>query len=156
MADATGNGAVKARCVGDVAIICAGDYLNKLSGERVERECKRQLEAGCRALVLNFRDTDAVNHLRVAEIQNQRPATRFQPALAFALDALSAQLVQIVARTNDGHISDTTRLDHTTPCRLRHSHLRPLTRPSLAQSYASRVPFVITVSSIHLTDGDTA
>jgi len=66
MAEAGRSGAVQARCVGDVAIICAGDYLNKLSGERVERECKRQLEAGCRALVLNFRDTELINSIGVS------------------------------------------------------------------------------------------
>ena len=57
---------VQVRCVGDAAIIYAGDYLNKLSGERVERECKRQLEAGCRALVINFRDTELVNSIGVS------------------------------------------------------------------------------------------
>src|SRR6266571_7835926 len=57
---------VRSRRAGDTAIIYAGDYLNKLSGERVERECKRQLEAGCRALVLNFRDTELVNSIGVS------------------------------------------------------------------------------------------
>ena len=66
MAEAAGSGVVQTRCVGDVAIICAGDYLNKLSGERVERECKRRLEAGCRALVLNFRDTELINSIGVS------------------------------------------------------------------------------------------
>jgi len=66
MAHVTGATPVQARCIGDVAIIYAGDYLNKLSGERVERECKRQLEAGCRALVLNFRDTELVNSIGVS------------------------------------------------------------------------------------------
>ncbi len=66
MADAAGRSAVEARAVGDVAIVYAGGYLNKLSGERVERECKRWLEAGCRALVLNFRDTELVNSIGVS------------------------------------------------------------------------------------------
>ena len=66
MADVKGAAPVQARCIGDVAIIYASDYLNKLSGERVERECKRQLEAGCRALVLNFRDTELVNSIGVS------------------------------------------------------------------------------------------
>src|SRR5437762_14005175 len=66
MAEEAGSGVVQTRCVGDVAIICAGDYLNKLSGERVERECKRRLEAGCRALVLNFRDTELINSIGVS------------------------------------------------------------------------------------------
>ncbi len=66
MAESAGITPVKARCIGDVAIIYAGDYLNKLSGERVERECKRQLDAGCRALVLNFRNTELVNSIGVS------------------------------------------------------------------------------------------
>ncbi len=66
MAESAGTTPVQARCIGRVTIIYAGDYLNKLSGERVERECKRQLEAGCRALVLNFRDTELVNSIGVS------------------------------------------------------------------------------------------
>src|SRR3989454_12562481 len=66
MADKTGETPVQARCIGDTAIIYASDYLNKLSGERVERECKRQLESGCRALVISFRDTELVNSIGVS------------------------------------------------------------------------------------------
>ena len=66
MADTTGEDPVQARCIGDTAIIYAGDYLNKLSGERIERECKRQLESGCRALVISFRDTELVNSIGVS------------------------------------------------------------------------------------------
>src|SRR5438552_6648118 len=61
-----GSESVRSRRVGDTAVIYAGDYLNKLSGERVERECKRQLETGCRALVINFRDTELVNSIGVS------------------------------------------------------------------------------------------
>lgn len=57
---------VRSRCDGDLAVIYAGDYLNKLSGERIERECRRQLEAGCRALIINFRDTELVNSIGVS------------------------------------------------------------------------------------------
>ena len=57
---------VRARRAGDTAIIYASDYLNKPSGERIERECKRQLESGCRALVINFRDTELVNSIGVS------------------------------------------------------------------------------------------
>src|SRR6266566_7253867 len=66
MADITEPAALQARCVGDTAIIYASDYLNKLSGERIERECKRQLESGRRALVINFRDTELVNSIGVS------------------------------------------------------------------------------------------
>jgi anti-anti-sigma factor len=57
---------LQVRSVGDTAIIYASDYLNKLSGERIERECKRQLESGSRALVINFRDTELVNSIGVS------------------------------------------------------------------------------------------
>ncbi len=57
---------MQARGVGDAAIIYASDYLNKLSGERIERECRRQLDAGRRALIINFRDTELVNSIGVS------------------------------------------------------------------------------------------
>ena len=66
MVETASENAVQARRVGDTAIIYASDYLNKLSGERSERECKRQLELGCRALVINFRDTELVNSIGVS------------------------------------------------------------------------------------------
>ena len=66
MVDITEPTALQARCVGETAIIYASDYLNKLSGERIERECKRQLESGRRALVINFRDTELVNSIGVS------------------------------------------------------------------------------------------
>src|SRR3712207_9389510 len=51
---------------GEVAIVHAGDYLNKLSGERVERECRLRLDEGCRALVVDFRQTGMVNSIGVS------------------------------------------------------------------------------------------
>ena len=65
MAETAGD-AVRLRCIGDTAVIYASDYLNKLSGERIERECQRQLESGCRSLVINFRDTELVNSIGVS------------------------------------------------------------------------------------------
>lgn len=64
--ETTGENSVQTRRIGDTAIIYASDYLNKLSGERIERECKRQLESGSRALVINFRDTELVNSIGVS------------------------------------------------------------------------------------------
>jgi anti-anti-sigma factor len=57
---------VRSRCVGTAAVIYASDYLNKLSGERIERECKQQLDSGCRALVIDFRETELVNSIGVS------------------------------------------------------------------------------------------
>jgi anti-anti-sigma factor len=58
--------AVPSRCVGTAAVIYASDYLNKLSGERIERECKRQLDSGCVALVIDFRGTELVNSIGIS------------------------------------------------------------------------------------------
>ena len=49
-----------------VAFVHAGDYVNKLSGQRIERECLLRLEGGCRALVINFRGTELVNSIGVS------------------------------------------------------------------------------------------
>jgi anti-anti-sigma factor len=67
MADSSTLAAVRSRAVGeDLAVVYAGDYLNKLSGERIERECRRKLEQGCRALVINFKETELVNSIGVS------------------------------------------------------------------------------------------
>jgi anti-anti-sigma factor len=50
----------------EVAVVYAGDYVNKLSGQRIERECFTRMELGCRALVINFRDTELVNSIGVS------------------------------------------------------------------------------------------
>ncbi len=66
MAESSTISPVRSRSHGDLAIIYAGDYLNKLSGERIERECRRQLDGGCRALIINFRETELVNSIGVS------------------------------------------------------------------------------------------
>ena len=48
------------------AIVFAGDYLNKLSGEQIERECKRKLNEGCSELIVNFSKTEVVNSIGVS------------------------------------------------------------------------------------------
>ena len=57
---------VRSHCVGTTAVVYASDYLNKLSGERIERECRRQLSCGCRALVIDFSDTQLVNSIGIS------------------------------------------------------------------------------------------
>jgi anti-anti-sigma factor len=57
---------VRTRVVGSTAVVYASDYLNKLSGERIERECRQQLEDGRRALIVNFRDTELVNSIGIS------------------------------------------------------------------------------------------
>ena len=54
------------RTEGETATVFAGDYLNKLTGEKIERECRRQLESGAKTLVLNFAETEIVNSIGVS------------------------------------------------------------------------------------------
>lgn len=65
MGESTGS-SVRSHCVGTTAVIYASDYLNKLTGEKVERECRKQLDSGCRALVIDFRDTELVNSIGIS------------------------------------------------------------------------------------------
>lgn len=48
------------------AVVFAGDYLNKLTGEQVERECRKWLNDGCTELVVNFSRTEIVNSIGVS------------------------------------------------------------------------------------------
>jgi anti-anti-sigma factor len=54
------------RTDGETATVFAGDYLNKLTGEKIERECRRQLDAGCKELVVDFSNTEVVNSIGVS------------------------------------------------------------------------------------------
>jgi anti-anti-sigma factor len=47
-------------------VVHAGDYLNKLTGEKIERECRERLEEGCRELVVDFSRTEMVNSIGVS------------------------------------------------------------------------------------------
>ena len=57
---------VKSHCVGTTAVVYVSDYLNKLTGEQIERECRRQLASGCQALVIDFSDTELVNSIGIS------------------------------------------------------------------------------------------
>jgi anti-anti-sigma factor len=46
--------------------IFAGDYLNKLTGEQIEHECRRRLEEGCKEIVVNFSQTEIVNSIGIS------------------------------------------------------------------------------------------
>lgn len=53
--------------VGDkTAVVYADDYLNKLTGEKIERECKQRLDEGCTELVVDFSQTEIVNSIGVS------------------------------------------------------------------------------------------
>jgi anti-anti-sigma factor len=64
--DKPGAPLVRSHCVGTTAVVYASDYLNKLTGEKIERECRRQLDCGCRALVIDFSDTKLVNSIGIS------------------------------------------------------------------------------------------
>lgn len=48
------------------AVVYAGDYLNKLTGEMIERECREKLRSGCTELTVNFSRTEIVNSIGVS------------------------------------------------------------------------------------------
>jgi len=48
------------------SVIHAGEYLNKLTGEQIEYECKRRLEAGCKEIVVNFAGTEIINSIVIS------------------------------------------------------------------------------------------
>lgn len=60
------NAAAAVRTEGETAIIYASDYLNKLSGEKIERECRHRLDEGCQKLIVNFQNTEIVNSIGVS------------------------------------------------------------------------------------------
>ena len=64
--DTSSGTLVRSHCVGTTAVVYASDYLNKLTGEKIERECRRQLDCGCRALVIDFSDTKLVNSIGIS------------------------------------------------------------------------------------------
>ncbi|HEV7890698.1 MAG TPA: STAS domain-containing protein [Pyrinomonadaceae bacterium] len=66
MSDSLAGGSPPESQGDEVAVVYAGDYVNKLSGQRIERECIQRLEHGCRALVISFRDTELVNSIGVS------------------------------------------------------------------------------------------
>jgi anti-anti-sigma regulatory factor len=48
------------------SVVSAESYLNKQNGERIERECRDRLEAGCQNLVINFSNTSQVNSIGIS------------------------------------------------------------------------------------------
>jgi anti-anti-sigma regulatory factor len=48
------------------AVVFAGDYLNRLAGEQIERECRLRLNEGCTELIVNFSGTELVNSIGIS------------------------------------------------------------------------------------------
>ncbi|MEQ1763282.1 MAG: STAS domain-containing protein [Pyrinomonadaceae bacterium] len=58
--------AIATREVSSRAVVYAGDYLNKLSGESVERECREKIADGATELIVDFSRTEIVNSIGVS------------------------------------------------------------------------------------------
>ncbi|MGI8469771.1 MAG: STAS domain-containing protein [Pyrinomonadaceae bacterium] len=57
---------ISAQTTGETATVFASDYLNKITGEKIEHECRKRLGAGCKTLIVNFRNTEIVNSIGVS------------------------------------------------------------------------------------------
>jgi len=101
MIDSHDRSPVRSERSGDIAVIYASDYLNKLSGERIERECRVALGAGCRALVVDFKNTGLVNSIGVSIMLGVIDAAeRAHAPLVFSnVNDQAAQLFEILGLT---------------------------------------------------------
>jgi anti-anti-sigma factor len=101
MGEAPGGSPVHSERTGDVAVVYAGDYLNRLSGERLERVCREHLRAGCRALVVDFQETGMVNSIGVSILLGIIDAAeRAGARLVFAgVSGQAAQLFDLLGLT---------------------------------------------------------
>lgn len=84
------------------ATIFAGDYLNKLAGESVERECRRKIAEGATELVVNFSRTELVNSIGVSILLGVIDAARTNGAkLVFSdVNENTIELFDMLGLTN--------------------------------------------------------
>ena len=57
---------IEVQTAGETATVFASDYLNKITGEKIEGECRKRLDAGCKKLIVDFSDTKIVNSIGVS------------------------------------------------------------------------------------------
>ena len=88
--------------VSNRAVVYAGDYLNKLSGESVERECRQKIAAGATELVVDFSRTEIVNSIGVSILLGVIDAAKSNGAsVAFTeVNAGTAELFEMLGVTN--------------------------------------------------------
>ena len=93
---------------GDKSVVYATDYLNKLTGEKIERECKRQLDAGCKTLVVNFAETEIVNSIGISILLGVIDAASDKGAAVVFSDVNedTIQLFEMLGLTNHVAIQD--------------------------------------------------
>lgn len=87
---------------GETATVFATDYLNKLTGEKIERECRRQLDAGCKRLIVNFAETEIVNSIGVSILLGVIDAAQNKGAKVVFSDTNedTAELFEMLGLTN--------------------------------------------------------
>ena len=93
---------VSVQTEGEKSVVYATDYLNKLTGERIERACKRQLDAGCKTLVVNFAETEIVNNIGVSILLGVIDAAQNKGAKVVFSDVNedTSELFQMLGLTN--------------------------------------------------------
>ena len=86
----------------ETAIVFAGDYLNKLTGEKVERECKTKLEEGYKQLIVSFKHTEIVNSIGVSILLGViDSATNFGAKIVFSeVNENNFELFEMLGLTN--------------------------------------------------------
>ena len=96
----TNNG--HAVALSETATVFAGDYLNKLSGEFIERECKKKLESGAKRLIVNFSETEIVNSIGVSILLGVIDAAQMAGAEVVLSDVKdeTAELLEILGLNN--------------------------------------------------------
>ena len=84
------------------AVVYAGDYLNKLTGESVERECRRKISEGVTDLVVNFSKTELVNSIGVSILLGIIDAAKSNGARVVFSDVNehTAELFEMLGLTN--------------------------------------------------------
>ena len=84
------------------AVVYAGDYLNKLSGESVERECRQRIADGATELIVDFSRTEIVNSIGVSILLGVIDVAKSNGAsVAFAeVNEGTAELFEMLGVTN--------------------------------------------------------
>ncbi len=102
---------ISAESANETATVFANEYLNKLSGEKIERECKRQLDAGCKTLVVNFKETEIVNSIGISILLGVIDAARNANArVVFAdVNGDTIELFEMLGLTNHVQVTGSCR-----------------------------------------------
>lgn len=88
--------------MGKAAVVYAGDYLNKLTGESVERECRKKLSEGFSEITVNFSRTELVNSIGVSILLGVIDAAQSNGARVVFSDVneSTAELFEMLGLTN--------------------------------------------------------